>query len=126
MATVVLDTSVLIALFKEEDRHHKSAVQATSAKNIYLISSVTLSEALVAAFQLNQHEGYQHNLLIRKTMDRIIPIDDAIAVRAAEIRAEKNLSLPDAIISATAFISKAQLWSCDKALVKGHLGAVQI
>lgn len=126
MATVVLDTSVLIALFKEDDRHHKSAVQATSAKNVYLISSITLSEALVAAFRLNQHAGNQHNLHIQKSMDQIVPIDDAIALRAAEIRAEKNLSLPDAIISATAYISKAQLWSCDKALVKSHLGAVQI
>lgn len=126
MATVVLDTSVLIALFKEDDRHHKSAVQATSAKNVYLISSVTLCEALVAAFRLNQHHGNQHNLLIRKTMDRIVPIDEAIAVRAAEIRAEKNLSLPDSIISATADILKAKLWSCDRALVKAHLGALQI
>ena len=126
MATVVLDTSVLVALFKEDDRHHKSAVQATAAKNVYLISSITLSEALVAAFRLNKREGNQQNLLIRKTMDRIVPIEDAIAVRAAEIRAEKNLSMPDALISATAHVLKAQLWSCDRALVKAHLGAVQI
>jgi predicted nucleic acid-binding protein len=126
VATVVLDTSVLIALFKDDDRHHNSAVQATSTRNVYLISSVTLSEALVSAFRLNQHAGNQHNILIQKTIDRIVPIDEEIAVRAAEIRAQKNLSLPDAIISATAHTLKAQLWSCDRVLVKSHIGALQI
>ena len=59
-------------------------------------------------------------------MGRVIPTDEEIAVLAADLRAEKNLSLPDALISATAYKLKAQLWSCDRSLVKSHIGAIQI
>ena len=126
MATVVLDTSVLIALFKADDSHHASAVKATSAKNEYLISAVTLSEALIAAFRISQQAGRKQEQLITRSMNRVISIDEEIAMHGAQIRAEKNLSLPDALISATAYKSKAQLWSCDRELVKAHKGAVQI
>lgn len=126
MAAVVLDTSVLIALYKSDDPHHESAVKATSLRNEYLISAITLSEALIAAFRVNQETGRRHHQLIKKSMGRVIPTDEEIAVLAADLRAEKNLSLPDALISATAFKLKAQLWSCDRSLVKSHIGAIQI
>jgi len=126
VATVVLDTSVLIALMKADDSHHESAVKATSAKNVYLISAVTLSEALVAAFRRSPQTGRKHHQLITKSVDQVVPIDAEIGFIAAEIRAEKNLTMPDALISATAQKTKAQLWSCDRALVKAHKGAMQI
>lgn len=126
MAAIVLDTSVLIALFKADDVHHQPAVKATSAKHDYHISAVTLSEALVAAFRISPQMGRRHLQLIMKAIDKVIPTDAEIAALAAEIRAEKNLSMPDALISATAQKFKAQLWSCDRSLVKAHTGAVQI
>lgn len=126
MAAVVLDTSVLIALFKTDDPHHESAVKATLVRNEYLISAITLSEALIAAFRVNQETGRRHHQLIKQSMGRVIPTDEEIAVLAADLRAEKNLSLPDALISATAHKLKAQLWSCDRSLVKSHIGATQI
>ena len=126
MAAVVLDTSVLIALFKSDDPHHESAIKATSARNEYLISAITLSEALIAAFRINLQTGQKHYQLISKTFHDIISVDEVIAALGAQIRAEKNLSLPDALISATAYSMKAQLWSCDRNLVKSHRGALQI
>jgi predicted nucleic acid-binding protein len=126
VAAVVLDTSVLIALLKIDDLHHESAVKATSVRNEYLISAVTLSEALITAFRNNEHSGRSRYELITKVVSRIIPADEEIAINAAQIRAEKNLSLADALISATAHKVKAQLWSCDRALVKSHKGAIKI
>ncbi|WP_422687769.1 type II toxin-antitoxin system VapC family toxin [Candidatus Planktophila dulcis] len=126
MATIVLDTSVLIALLKSGDTHHQSAVKATSVRNEYLISAVTLGEALISAFRINEQSGRRRHQLIAKVVSQIVPIDEEIAIHAAQIRAEKNLSLADALISATSYKKKAQLWSCDRDLVKLHRGALQI
>jgi predicted nucleic acid-binding protein len=126
VAAVVLDTSVLIALLKIDDLHHESAVKATSVRNEYLISAVTLSEALISAFRINEQSGRSRHQLITKVVSRIVPADEEIAINAAQIRVEKNLSLADALISATAHKVKAQLWSCDRALVKSHTGAIKI
>ena len=126
MATVVLDTSVLIALLKSGDTHHQSAVKATSVRNEYLISAVTLGEALISSFRISEQLGRRRHQLITKVVNRIVPIDEEIAMHAAQIRAEKNLSLADALISATAYKMKAQLWSSDRSLVKTHKGALQI
>jgi predicted nucleic acid-binding protein len=126
VAAVILDTSVLIALFKGDDPHHSAAVQATSVRNEYLISVITLSEALIAAFRMSSRFGNEHRILISKVLQKIISVDEDIAVLGSQIRAEKNLSLPDALISATAQKFKAQLWSCDRELVKVHRGAVLI
>jgi predicted nucleic acid-binding protein len=126
VAAIILDTSVLIALLRIDDSHHQSAVKATSARNEYLISTVTLGEALVSTFRISEQSARRRHQLISKVVNQIVPIDEVIAVRAAEIRAEKKVSMPDALISATAQVLKAQLWSCDRALVKAHTGAVQI
>jgi predicted nucleic acid-binding protein len=126
VAAVILDTSVLIALLKIDDLHHGSAVKATSVRNEYLISAVTLSEALITAFRINEQSGRRRHQLITKVVSRIVPADEEIAMNAAQIRAEKNLSLADALISATAHKVKAQLWSCDRLLVKSHPGAIKI
>ena len=126
MATVVLDTSVLIALLKSGDTHHQSAVKATSVRNEYLISAVTLGEALISSFRISEQLGRRRHQLITQVVNRIVPIDEEIAMHAAQIRAEKNLGLADALISATAYKMKAQLWSSDRSLVKTHKGALQI
>lgn len=126
MASVVLDTSVLIALFRIDDPHHESAVKATSARNEYSISAITLSEALISPFRINSQSGQKYYQLVSKTLHQIISVDEEIALLGAQIRADNKLSLPDALISATAYTKKAQLWSCDRDLVKSHRGAVLI
>lgn len=126
MAAVVLDTSVVIALINENDAHHQSAVKATSLKNQYVISAVTLSEALIAPYRVSPKVGQEYQKLIMSSVDGVISVDDQIAVLGARIRAEKKLSLPDALISATAQVMKAQLWSCDHALVKAHAGGKRV
>ncbi|MEN9687636.1 MAG: hypothetical protein RL381_648 [Actinomycetota bacterium] len=126
MATVVLDTSVLIALLNPDDIHHEAAIKATAAKNQYAISAISLSESLIAPFRKSRGLGEEHRERITKSMSRIVSLDEKIAVLGAELRAEKKLTLPDALISATAYSLKAQLWSCDRGLVKSHSGAVLV
>lgn len=126
MAQVVLDSSVLIALLAPTDVHHLAAVAATSGKNEYLISAVTLSEALIAPFKRGVREGQELLQVIKKSINQIIDVDEKIATAGAQIRAEKNLTLPDALISATATKVKAQLWTFDVGLANSHKGAVLI
>jgi predicted nucleic acid-binding protein len=124
VATVILDSSVLIALLSPADIHAEAARKATKAKNQYLISTITLSEALVAPFRVGIKTGRDLQLVIKKSVNQIIEIDEEIAALAAQIRAEKKLLLPDALISATATRLNAQLWTCDQNLAKAHKGAV--
>jgi len=126
VATVVLDSSVLIALLSESDLHHAAAVKATRAKHEYMISAITLSEALISPFRTSSKLGNQIRQAIEKSVHRVIDIDSAIAALGAQVRAEKKMLLPDALISATATQIGGQLWSCDRALVKAHKGAVLI
>lgn len=44
----VIDTSVLMALFNEEDRHHGRAREATKEPGVYVIAAVILQEFLMA------------------------------------------------------------------------------
>ena len=94
MATVVLDTSVLIALLKNADTHHQSAVKATSVRNEYLISAVTLGEALISAFRINEKSGRTRHQFISTVVNQIVPIDEEIAIRAAQIRAVEEIARP--------------------------------
>ncbi len=123
MAKVVLDSSVLIALLDPKDAHHEATVRVTSAKNDYLISAITLSESLIAPYKFSQSFGDSIKKQIMKFFSGIVAVDEKIAAEAARIRAANKISLPDAIISATAEANKAQLWSCDNGLVKSHKGS---
>ena len=126
MAKVVLDSSVLIALLSNSDVHHGAAVKATSTKNLYAISAVSLSEALIAPFRDGVKTGQEVRQVIKKSMNQIIEIDEEIATLAAQIRAERSLLLPDALICATASRINAQLWTFDRSLAKIHKGSLLI
>lgn len=126
MARVVLDSSVLIGLLSPTDQHHQSVLKALTAKHQYLISALTLTETLIAPNRLSVASGQQMLTAIKRSIHEVVNIDSEIAVLAAQLRASTNITLPDALISATATATKAQLWTCDKALGKTHKGAVNI
>lgn len=123
MARVVLDSSVLIALISPNDLHHEAAIRATSARHQYLISAVTLSETLVVPFRSSAQLAERIRTSIEKAVSEIVPIDSDIATLGAHKRATLNLSMPDALISATATHEKSELWTFDKSLAKVHKGA---
>ena len=109
-----------------KDHHHKTVLSSLTAKHQYAISALTLTEALIAPNRLSASAGQQMLTAIKKSIHEVVDIDSDIAVLAAQLRANSNLTLPDALISATATATKAQLWTCDKALGKAHKGTVKI
>ena len=126
MARVVLDSSVLIALLSESDSHHDAAKKATTIKHQYSISAITLSEVLIAPFRHSPKVASATQQAITQSIEQIVAIDSTIASLGASIRANTKISLPDALISATASSLNAQLWTCDRALAKAHKGSILI
>ena len=124
MTLILLDTSVVIALRKSDDAHHQSAVEAlTSYKGEIAIAAITLTEPLIQPMRRSGAKGREAVLAITDAVDHIYDFTTPIAVKTAEIRSTQNLTVADAMISATALAHKAQLWTCDSALAKAHKGA---
>ena len=58
MGRVVLDSSVLIAMFYDGDIHSKSVAKKLEAEeHSYLISTISLAETLIQAFRVSIEEG---------------------------------------------------------------------
>lgn len=123
MGKVILDSSVLIALFNDADSHHEAATKALGeAKGDFEISTISLTEVLSS--DLSDAERYEMNQDIKKHFSPLHPVDEKVAFMASQIRASKRtIQTPDALISATAILAKAQLWTFDKQLAKNHPGA---
>ncbi len=124
MGAIILDSLLLIAFLNSSDKHHMAAKSAIEASNSsFKISILTVSEVLVKAS--GESEKRKRELLadLSKEFSPFFPFDLEVAVLAASVRAKSPLRLPDAIISATATINKAELWTCDAALAKAHKGA---
>lgn len=123
MGKVILDSSVIIALFNDADEHHLAAVKALGeSKNNFEISTVTLAEALSSV--ISDSERFEMNNDIKRHFSPLHPVDEKVAFLASQIRAAtKAFQMPDALISATAILAKAELWTFDKRLAKNHPGA---
>ena len=120
---MILDSSVLIALFNDADSHHEAATKALGeSKGEFEISTISLSEALSS--DLSDAERYEMNRDIKKHFSPFHPVDERVAFLASQIRASKRaIQTPDALISATAILAKAELWTFDRQLAKNHPGA---
>ena len=119
MGRVVLDSSVLVAMFYEGDKHYQTVVSRLQIESHqYFISAITLSETLTHAFRRGVGENMKTQIL--ESIDGVIVVGEELAVEAARIRSISNLRLPDALISATATANDAQLWTFDANLAKVH------
>jgi predicted nucleic acid-binding protein len=120
---VILDSSVIIALFNDADAHHVAAMEALGeSKNNFEISTVSLAEALSSV--LSDSERNEMNDDLKKHFSPFHPVDEKVAFVASQIRAAtKSIQMPDALISATAILAKAELWTFDRKLSNNHPGA---
>ena len=124
MAGVVLDSSVVIALLKPADKHHYVAQEAVAgSEEKVTISTITLTEVLVRPAQLSHSACSEMADELYSHFGEPISLSSQIAIAAALVRARTGLSTPDAIISATASVNMATLWTCDARLAKLHKGA---
>ena len=107
MAVIVFDADVLIAYLGREDANHEQAVErmrhALEPGTRRLVSAVNYTEVLIGPLQKGGPTGADivDAMFVRFGIDTI-PVDLALARRAAEVRARTRLKLPDAYALATA------------------------
>lgn len=124
MKVILLDTSVVIALRKKNDVHHQVAVASLGAyQGEVAIAAITLTESLIQPMQQSGAIGREMALAITDSLDHIYDFTAAMAIEAAEIRSLGKVTMADAMISATAGVHQAQLWTLDAELAKAHKGS---
>ena len=110
MALTVLDASVLIALLGPADPHHQAARGALEAHadDDLRIPAHTLAEALVHPIRAGKEREARR--LIASLEIAVDPVDEAVAVAAARLRARHGsaLRMPDALVLAYAEVRKAK------------------
>ena len=112
----VLDASALIALCSTEDDHHRWALDMFSITqgSDLLISALTYAEFLV---------GPKRQKKLHQVLDgtsqlglEITTLDNLNAISLAEVRANSNLRLPDAVVLQTAIEHSGAIATTDKRL----------
>jgi predicted nucleic acid-binding protein len=109
---IVLDASVVLALFDPEDALH--TVAAATARRLrdagesFLMPATVLAEVLVGAAHDEAQLERRRNLAVA-AFGLPWPVDEAVAVAAAVRRTRhRTLRLPDALVLATADVAGAQ------------------
>jgi len=119
---VLLDTNVFIAVknVEADHQHCERILDAVDDKKIEaVLSTITFAEVLTGFYQNKEVSEAEHFIAQAKQSYQILPVDLEVAERAARLRSERNMKLPDAIIIATAEIANAEcLVSKDNTLKK--------
>jgi predicted nucleic acid-binding protein len=119
---IVLDASVVIAMFNPNDPHHNRAIDVIdeNAGDALVIHPMTLAEVLVGAVQ----QGHASRRLaeidsigIRRSEPHV---DEPLLL--AELRATTGLRLPDCCVLAVATQKSGTLVTFDGALKRAALG----
>ena len=114
MGTVVLDTSVVVALFDPNDAHFLLAQEAVRAHAgsdpDYVVSVIVLAESLVGAARMGTAGLAHARKAIVEAFGGCREVDMQVALAASVLRAQHAwLRLPDALILATAQIERADV-----------------
>jgi predicted nucleic acid-binding protein len=107
MGAVVLDSSVVIALFDPTDAHHSASTTmvraARDAEDDMILPASVLSEVMVAAYRHNPSAVPARLAALDAAFGSPRAVDRAVALRAAELRGRhRTLRLPDALVLAVA------------------------
>ena len=110
MALIVLDASVLIALFDPADALHSGMTAALRrhAGDDLRVPASAYSESLVGPARSGRSQEARQ--AIRALLAEIVGLDEHIAEEAAELRARHSkLRLPDALVIATGNVLDADV-----------------
>ena len=113
MASVVLDASVLIALYSSRDRNHKWAIdffKQTLDRNLKM-TVLNFAECLVHPVRAGKFEEF--NSGIAGLGIEIVGLEPPAAAELAKLRAETSLKMPDVLVLFQALKSNAALASTD-------------
>jgi predicted nucleic acid-binding protein len=116
-ALSVLDASVLIALLDEKDVGRpvaRAAVDDAKRDHDLLIPVTALSESIIAPYRRSQQDGERAEVALA-ALGRLVDVSRDIASRAAQLRATRQIKLPDALILATAMqVAAEQILTLDR------------
>ena len=102
---VALDSNVVVGFLDRSDPLHDAADRAIRdllGTQQLFVSAITYAEVLTGA-RLGHHDEDRVKGFFADLISRILPVDVAIADRAASLRAGANaLQMPDALIVASA------------------------
>lgn len=112
MGVVLLDSVVVAAFLDRSDAFHSAAdrrLRGLAGQENLIVSAVTYAE-LLTGVALGHHEKQIAQGFFSELIDAIVPVDEAVAERAAEMRGAKtSLKMPDALTLATADCYPADL-----------------
>jgi predicted nucleic acid-binding protein len=113
----VLDASVLIALMDETDAGRvvaRAAVVQSQRDHDLLIPITAFSESIVAPYRRSRRDGQRAEAALA-TLGRLVDVTREIASRAAQLRAARQIKLPDALVLATALqVAADQILTLDR------------
>ncbi|WXG42356.1 MAG: PIN domain-containing protein [Candidatus Freyarchaeum deiterrae] len=119
---VCLDTNVFIAIKNKENdsQHCERILDAIEDKEIEgVISTITIAETLVGFYWNKEEKEAEHFLVQILQNYHVLPVDIEVSEKAARLRAQQGIKLPDAVIMATTIITDADyLITKDDALKK--------
>ncbi len=117
---VVFDTTACIYYVERPAVDPRCAVllpvvRAAEAGTVDLVvSTVTVTELLTGPLRAGDREGEAAVRLFVSLLCTVVPVDLAVAERAAALRAEHGLRTPDALICATALLAAARVVGNDE------------
>ena len=119
MARVALDADIVIAFLDAGDDQHATAVAELRPRlavgDELLVAATVYAESIVRPLQ--QGTDATVDEFFDAAGISVVPIDRAVARRAAVLRAEhQSLRLPDAMSLATAIVTDSALLTLDKKL----------
>ena len=113
---IVLDASVVVALFDDTDPHHEWAVSVfiQTTGDQLLMSSLTMAEVLVHPARAGRLESFQSGMA-GLAID-VVALDPGESGALAALRADTTLKMPDALVLHTARARHATLATADSSL----------
>ncbi|MGH7867621.1 MAG: type II toxin-antitoxin system VapC family toxin [Candidatus Dormibacteraceae bacterium] len=99
---IVVDSSVLIAVWNSDDIHHQIAsieLKAAMEEKV-VIPIIAFSEALVWPYRISEAAGRRAEQQLEAVGD-VVFITKSIARKAAQLRSHRVLRFPDALVIAT-------------------------
>lgn len=112
MGVALLDSVVVAAFLDRSDAFHVAAdrrLRELAGQEHLIVSAVSYAELLTGVV-LGHHQEQVARGFFSELIDAIVPVDQEVAERAAEIRgAKKSLKMPDALTLATADCYPADL-----------------
>src|SRR3989338_6196586 len=113
MAGILVDTSIIIDYLRQKDKSETIQFKLEKGSSKLFISIVTHAESYSGKDIWERNEAKE---ILKKLLSgfQILPLDEGLSEKAGAIRARHDITIADAIISATAIHHKLDLATLNK------------